>query len=76
MLAIPVTREDVNDALLVNRAWLRMPQPYKTIFKDWYALRRKPEITCRRLHIHWNVHAEYLARANAICRNLMAFVGN
>lgn len=70
---IPVTLEDMQNALRVNRAWLAMPQPYKVVFKDWYALRCRPEITCRRCRLRIAMHDEYLVRARLICSNLLTF---
>lgn len=68
---IPRGPIDRLDALEVLRAWRHVPQPYKTVLKDWYVLRRDPKRTCGRLYLAFSAHLEYLARARLMCRNLL-----
>lgn len=73
---IPVVAADTELAILVNRAWLQMPYPYKAILCDWYVLRRDPRRTCGRMHLRFSAHGEYLCKARLMCRNLMISLDN
>lgn len=67
----PLGPIDRVSALEVNDAWRRMPEPYKSVLKDWYVHHRSPFYSCRRLSLRPRAHAEYLRIARLMCRNLL-----
>jgi hypothetical protein len=66
---------DRDAALAVNRAWGVMPQPWKSIVRDWYVRRANPRMTCRKAVIPFRAHESYLADGRMMMRNLLTRQG-
>lgn len=62
----PISR---NAALQVYRAWLAIPDPYKSVIADWYVRHSNPAGTCRRLRLVFRHHRLYLDDGRRMVRN-------